>query len=99
MLLRAMAGLKAGMALAVTSVILWRVGSPASAPRIIAYATAIVLMAAGPGLIWTLAHVGLGAAMLHGGLLMAIVLLWRDRAVGERLGTIVSARRAAVRAG
>ena len=99
MLLRAMAGLKAGLAAFVTAVIVWRLGSPASPQRLIAYGVAVVLMMASPGLIWTLAHVGLGAAMLHGGLLMAILLLWRDQVIGERLGRIIIARRTALRRG
>ena len=36
------------------------------------------LMAAGPGLIWAMAHVALGAALLHGGLLLLILLGWAD---------------------
>jgi hypothetical protein len=54
-------------------------------------------MAAGPVLIWDMAHVGIGAALLHGGLLAMVLLLWRDAAVGARLSAIIATRRAALR--
>ncbi|MBS0560106.1 MAG: hypothetical protein JSR21_08635 [Proteobacteria bacterium] len=98
MLMRAMAGLKAVFALAAAGAVFWRLGAPAAFPWLAAYLAAAAAMAAGPGLIWGIAHIGLGALLLHGGLLATVLLLWRDRAVGERLAAIVAARRAAIRA-
>jgi hypothetical protein len=53
-------------------------------------------MAAGPGLIWGMAHIGLGAILLHGGLFATIILFWRDPAVGAQLARIVDRRRLGV---
>ncbi len=55
-------------------------------------------MAAGPVLIWEMAHVRLGALLLHGGFLAGALLLWRDPTVGARLGDMVARRRATLRA-
>ena len=62
-----------------------------------AYAPACAGEAAGPSLIWQMAYVSAGALILHVGLLAAVILLWRDPAVGARLAMIVAARRAALR--
>jgi hypothetical protein len=96
-LLRAMAGLKALMALAAIGVMMWRLGSPVGPVRLGLYALAAAAIAAGPGLIWNLTHVGSGAALLHGGLLAGVLLLWRDPAVGARLQAVIDARRAKLR--
>ena len=95
-LLRAMAAIKALMAAAAVAAVFWRAAVPMGVARLGACAAACAAMAAGPGLIWTMAHVGLGALLLHGGLVAAIVLLWRDPAVSARLAEIVKARRAAL---
>jgi hypothetical protein len=97
-LLRAMAVLKSAMAAGAAAAVLWRLGAAVSWPWLGAYAAGCAAMAAGPGLIWGMAHVGLGAALLHGGLFVTCLLLWRDPAVGARLSAIVAARRAALRA-
>ncbi len=55
-------------------------------------------MAAGPVLIWDMAHIRSGALLLHAGLLAGGLLLWRDPVVGARLGAIVARRRAMLRA-
>jgi hypothetical protein len=96
-LLRAMALLKAVMAVAATAAILWRLGVAATPTWLSAYAIACAAMAAGPGLIWDMSHVSLGALLLHGGLVAALLLLWRDPAVGMRLSALVANRRAALR--
>jgi hypothetical protein len=96
-LLRAMAAIKVLFAAGATAAILWRFGGGVSAPWFVAYAVACCAMAAGPGLIWGVAHTGLGAALLHGGLFAAIVLLWRDPGVGARLSEMIAARRALLR--
>jgi hypothetical protein len=94
-LLRAMAAIKAAMAAGALAGMLWRLGSPVSAPWLAAYAVAAATMAAGPGLVWNMADLGAGALLLHAGLLGAVILLWRDPAVGRRIAAIVDARRAA----
>jgi hypothetical protein len=44
-----------------------------------------------------MSHVSLGALLLHGGLVAALLLLWRDPAVGMRLSVLVANRRVALR--
>ena len=92
-LLRAMAGLKALMAAGAACAVIWRLGAPATFGWLGFYAVALAGMAAGPGLIWDMAHVRLGALLLHGGLFATILLLWRDPAVGERLKSAIARRR------
>jgi hypothetical protein len=96
-LLRAMALLKALMAAGTVAAVMWRLGSPVTLARWAAYALACAGAAAGPGLIWRMAHVGAGALTFYVGLLGALILLWRDPAVGARLAMIVDAWRAKLR--
>jgi len=96
-LMRFMAGLKAAMALAAAASLFWRLGSPVRLSWYAAYAASTAAMAAGPGLIWGMVHIGLGALCLHGGLLATILLLWRDPATAARLAGMVTARRRAAR--
>jgi len=91
-LLRFMAVLKSGIAVAACAAVFWRLGAPVTLPRFAAYATACAAMAAGPGLIWAMAHVGLGAVLLHGGLLAVILLLWRDPGTAGRMQAILARR-------
>jgi hypothetical protein len=97
-LLRAMAALKFVMALAAVGAVFWRLGSPAGPAWLGAYAVSCGALFAGPGLIWGMAHLGMGALLLHGGLAATIILLWRDPVVGRRLEAAVATRRAALRA-
>jgi len=97
-LLRAMALLKVVMAAGMAAAVLWRFGSPVRLVWWAAYAVTCAGMAAGPGLIWQMAYVRSGALLLHAGLFAALILLWRDPAVGARLSTMVAARRAVLRA-
>ncbi len=97
-LLRAMAALKALTGLGLIAAVLWRFGVTVSPVWFAAYACASGAMAAGPALIWSMAHVGAGTLLLHGGLLAAVLLLWRDPAVGDRLSAMLTARRAALSA-
>ena len=92
-LLRTMAGLKLMFAAGLLAAAYWRLAAPASTWRLASYAAAGAAMAAGPVLIWEMAHVRLGALLLHGGLLSCVLLLWRDPAVGAGLGVIVAKRR------
>ncbi len=93
-LLRFMAVIKGAMALAAVGALFWRLGSEVSLGRFVAYGACCTAMVAGPGLIWDMAHVGLGALLLHGGLIAVIILLWRDPAVPVRLQAALAARRA-----
>jgi hypothetical protein len=93
-LLRAMAALKVLMAAPLVVAVVWRLGTAIGPVRLLAYATASAAMAAGPGLIWSLAQVSIGALLLHAGLIGTAILLWRDRSVRDRLEAIVAARRA-----
>ena len=92
-LLRAMAALKMLFAGAASAAVLWRLGAPISLMRWSGYALAAAAAWAGPGLIWGLAHVVMGAALLHGGLIAMAVLLWRDPATRMRLSAIIAHRR------
>jgi hypothetical protein len=95
-LLRAMAAIKSVLSAAAVAAVLWRLGAAVRLPWFAGYAAAAAAMAAGPGLIWDMAHVGAGALVLHGGLLMTIVLLWRDPVMAARLSEAVAARRRAM---
>ena len=96
-LLRAMAAIKAMMAAGATAAVLWRLQSPISVGRFSLYALATAGTAAGPGLIWTMAHLASGAFFLHAGLIANVLLLWRDPEVGRRLEVLVARKRAALR--
>ncbi len=98
-LLRAMAGLKLSFAAAAMAGILWRLGSPMRPVWLLAYAASLAAMWSGPGLIWFMVHLKLGALLLHGGLFASLVLLWRDPVVGTRLQAAIDARRSALRSG
>jgi len=95
-LLRAMAALKVLFAGAASAAVLWRLGAPIFATRLSGYALAAAATWAGPGLIWGLAHIGLGALLLHGGLIATALLLWRDPATRARLSKMISRRRGAL---
>ena len=96
-LLRGMALLKALMAAGMVAAVMWRLGSPVTLAWWAAYALACAITVAGPGLIWQMASIRVGALTLHVGLMAALILLWRDPAVGARLAMIVAARRAKLR--
>jgi hypothetical protein len=96
-LLRAMAAIKMLLAACAGAAVWWRLGVPARAGWLAGYAAAASALAAGPVLIWSLTHIGLGALLLHGGLLANILLLWRDPVTGARLEQAITARRARFR--
>ena len=77
-LLRFMAVLKAAMALAALWLVDWRLRFAASPRLAMAYIAALALMAAGPGLIWSLTHLIAGAILFHAGLLLLLALGWAD---------------------
>jgi len=93
-LLRAMALIKMLLAGLAGAALYWRLGGPIGLARLAAYAAAGGAMAAGPGLIWDMCHVGAGALLLHGGLLATILLLWRDPATATLLDGAILKRRA-----
>jgi hypothetical protein len=94
MLLRFMAAVKAAIALAVLGVTAWRLGHPASAAVGLLYVAAVALMSAAPGVIWQLAHVGIGAGLFHAGLLLLLGALVADRGEASQLvGVALRARR------
>jgi hypothetical protein len=95
-LLRAMAAIKMLLAACATAAMFWRLGVVVTLPWFASYAITAAAIWAGPGLIWGMSHVGLGALLLHGGLLASILLLWRDPAMAQRLETIIAERRAAI---
>jgi hypothetical protein len=88
-----MAALKMLFAGAASAAVLWRLGAPMSLMRWSGYALAAAAAWAGPGLIWGLAHVVMGAALLHGGLIAMAALLWRDPATRTHLAGMVARRR------
>jgi len=91
-LLRAMTVIKALMGVAAAAAVFWRLSAPVTPIRFGAYALACAAMAAGPGLIWNMVHIGWGALVLHAGLLSTALLLWRDPDVEARLAKAVAAR-------
>jgi hypothetical protein len=97
-LLRTMAVLKVLFATAATAAVLWRLGAPISPTRWGCYAVAAIPAWAGPGLIWGLAHIALGALLLHGGLIATAIFVWRDPATRARLSEIIARRREALQA-
>ena len=92
MLLRFMAGLKAVLAVAALGATLWRLAAPVAPTWLATYTISAGLMTAGPGLIWGMEHVALGASMLHGGLAALILLLWRDPATAALLKDLAVSR-------
>ncbi len=87
-----MAVMKAAIAVAAAAAVFWRLGVAVPLRWLAAYGVAGGAMAAGPGMIWAMAHVGLGALLLHGGLLATILLLWRDKATAGRMQAMLSRR-------
>lgn len=95
-LMRGMAAIKGLMAAAVLAAVWWRLGAQVGAGWLSAYGASAGAMASGVVLIWGMAHIGLGALLLHAGLLAACLLLWRDPVIGTRLARMVAARRRAL---
>ena len=81
LLLRFMAVVKGAMAAAALALALWRLRRPASDRLALGYAVAVAMMATAPGLIWSLGAIVPGAGAFHAGLILYLVLAWRDGAV------------------
>jgi hypothetical protein len=77
-LLRGMALLKCLLGAGALAGVLFRLGAPISRARLALYALGCVAMACGPGLIWRMDLVRTGAFLLHAGLLVVVVMLFRD---------------------
>ncbi len=93
-LMRFMAGVKAAMALGAVALVWWRMGAPVGRGTAAAYVMAAAVMAVGPGLIWDMRHIALGAVAVHGGLSALLVMGWLDRAGWNGLvGEAVARRR------
>ena len=77
-LLRMMAVLKIAFVAGAAWLVDWRLRQPVGAPAAAAYLAGLGLMAVGPGLIWNLQHLILGAVLLHTGVVLLIMLAWKD---------------------
>lgn len=97
LLMRGMALTKALMALAALGLVGWRLRVGAvRVPVLLGLVAASAMLAAGPVLMWHVAHLGTAAGVFHGGLLLLLVVAWADRrATGEALARLVEARRRA----
>jgi hypothetical protein len=84
-LLRGMSLIKALIAASAFAAVFWRLQFPVTLPRATAYITTCAAMAAGPFLIWDMAHIIAGAALLHAGLVAVVVLGWQDETVAASL--------------
>jgi hypothetical protein len=84
-LLRGMALIKGLIAAVVLMAVFWRLQFPATQLRVGAYIGACAAMVAGPFLVWDLAHIIAGAVLLHAGLMMAVLLGWRDETVAQAM--------------
>lgn len=76
--LRAMALIKLALAGGVVWLVDWRLRFPVNLRFAMGYIGGALVMAMGPGVIWDMAHVALGAALLHGAGAMLLVLFYRD---------------------
>ena len=85
LLLRFMAALKAVAVLAALGLTCWRLRTPIATPMRLGYLAALASMAAAPGLIWSLAHIALGAACFHAGLFGFLVCALRDDGIARVL--------------
>ena len=77
-LLRAMAVLKMALIAGAVWLVDWRLRFPLALRLAAGYVTTAGIMAAGPGLIWGMDHVVLGAVLLHGAAAVLLVLFLRD---------------------
>jgi hypothetical protein len=93
-LLRGMALLKALLAAGALGGVLFRLAAPVSPARFALYTLACSAMAAGTGLIWQMDLLRTGALLLHAGLLVTVVMVWRDPATARLLEDRIAARRA-----
>ncbi len=91
-LLKAMAVIKLAFVLPAALAVIWRLSLPVSVGRLVAYAAATAAMTISIGLIWHLAHVGLGALLMHAGLISTLILLFTDKDVVVQLSGMLARR-------
>ena len=84
LLIRFMAAMKLAGVVGAAALIHWRLRQPIPRRMATAYVVSLAPMAVAPGLIWSLAHVGLAALLFHAGLLMFLYLAWKDDGVLAR---------------
>lgn len=77
-ILRFMALVKLAMVLGAVALTIWRLGHSTSPRLAQSYVLATMLMACGPGLIWSTGTVVYGAISFHAGLFSYLVLACRD---------------------
>jgi hypothetical protein len=82
-LLQMMAVLKAVFAAGTLWLADWRLRRPIGPRAAALYVTGVAMMSVSPGLIWSLAHIVLGAALFHAGLALLIVLACNDSGVAS----------------
>ena len=85
LLLQFMAALKAFTALGAAGLLTWRFRASIATGPALGYLAALAFMAVAPGLIWSLAHVAMGAICFHAGLFGFLILALRDDAVCSHL--------------
>ena len=78
-LLRGMALLKGGIALAAVGVLLWRFGHPTPPRMVTAYIAGAALIVGASVLIWQLVHIPAAAFAFHVGEFALLIAAWRDR--------------------
>lgn len=78
LLLRGMAVLKAGLALAAVALAFWRFGRPVSLLSAAGYVVGVSTLVAASVLIWFLSFIAGAAIAFHVGALGLLVLAWRD---------------------
>lgn len=96
-LLRGMAALKAGIALAAVGLVAWRLAYPSSLRFAGGLVSAAALMAAGPVLMWHVAPVGAAALLFHAGMALLLVLCWADRSDAREVRAAVTTQRRTAR--
>jgi hypothetical protein len=85
-LLRMMTLLKVTLGVGALALVSLRFRFPISTPLAAGYIAAGCIMSAGPGAMWNMAHIGLGALLLHGGLAALFALAWIDGGTKWPLG-------------
>ena len=78
LLLRGMAVLKAGLALAAVALAFWRFGRPVSTRAAAGYVVGVSSLVAASVLIWLLSFIASAAIAFHVGALGLLVLAWRE---------------------
>ena len=77
-LLRLMTVLKSVLGLGALALVSLRFRFPVEPRTAFGYLAGGALMAAGPGVMWNMAHIGWGALLFHSGLAVLFILAWMD---------------------